>query len=110
MKLIPTFAPDERVMTPAHRIGRVTGTFTAKHSGQEVVEVLIPGRHKAEGYAAESLYWADRQCMCESALCSCEARCERHVTRPAPVQFLYGSAMCDECIEHYREAGYGLDE
>lgn len=48
-------------------------------------------------------------CACESSLCSHgEDPCDSRATRPAPVRWLDGAPMCEGCIRHYVDAGYGI--
>lgn len=49
-------------------------------------------------------------CCCESSLCHHgEHRCGSTDVRPAPVMYLQGSPMCERCIQHYLDSGYGID-
>ncbi len=50
-------------------------------------------------------------CACESSLCHHADECgPTEGSTPAPVQYLYGEAMCPECIAHYVAQGYGINE
>lgn len=50
-------------------------------------------------------------CQCENSHCDHgEHACQREGAILAPVQYLYGSPMCQFCIDAYVAAGYGVDQ